>query len=191
MVEKITNNDMSKALNAKVAVVDFSATWCGPCQMLAPVLDEVSEELVGKINFFKVDVDECNSLAAAYGITNIPALLVLKDGEKQEISHGRIPRISHFDGPGRPRRHPAARLRLCHRGADRPGRHAFGGALVRESQRKAHRGGHARLAKPVGSGFWAHHPLPPRKRVQCALRRTAGAECQRRQSHDLRSSGAV
>ncbi|MEE1010281.1 MAG: thioredoxin [Agathobacter sp.] len=92
MVKKITESEFKDVTSNGIAVVDFSATWCGPCQMLAPVLDEVSEELVGKINFFKVDVDECNSLAAAYGITNIPALLVLKDGEKQEISVGFKPK---------------------------------------------------------------------------------------------------
>ena len=87
------DNFNEEVLNSsKTVLVDFYAVWCGPCQMLAPVLDEVSEELVGKINFFKVDVDECNILAAAYGITNIPALLVLKDGEKQEISVGFKPK---------------------------------------------------------------------------------------------------
>ena len=92
MVKKITESEFKDVTSNGIAVVDFSATWCGPCQMLAPVLDEVSEELVGMINFFNVDVDECNSLAAAYGITNIPALLVLKDGEKQEISVGFKPK---------------------------------------------------------------------------------------------------
>lgn len=80
MVKKITNNDMQEALEAKVALVDFSATWCGPCQMLAPVLDELSEEM-GEVSFFNVDVDENEELAGKYNIMNIPALVVLKQGE--------------------------------------------------------------------------------------------------------------
>ena len=64
--------------NQGVVVVDFFATWCGPCKMLAPVLEEVSEEYAGKVNFFNVDVDENPDLAMQYKIMNIPALVVLK-----------------------------------------------------------------------------------------------------------------
>jgi thioredoxin 1 len=73
------------------AVVDFSAVWCGPCKMLAPVLEEVSEEM-GEVNFYNVDVDENQNLAAEYGIMNIPAILVLKDGVKQDILVGFKPK---------------------------------------------------------------------------------------------------
>ena len=81
MVKNIQNNNMDEALQAKAAVVDFSAVWCGPCQMLAPVLEELSGDLDGKVAFYNADTDENTQLAIANGITNIPALLFLKDGK--------------------------------------------------------------------------------------------------------------
>ena len=92
MVKRITQSEFKSEVANGVAVVDFSAEWCGPCKMLAPVLEQVSQELDGKINFFNVDVDDNGDLAQEYGITNIPALLVLKDGEKQEIQVGFQPK---------------------------------------------------------------------------------------------------
>ncbi len=56
-------------------VVDFYATWCGPCKRLAPIMDELSETYKGKINFYKVDVDQNRELAAAFGISSIPQVL--------------------------------------------------------------------------------------------------------------------
>ncbi|WP_418291214.1 thioredoxin, partial [Massilicoli timonensis] len=64
-----------------VLVVDFFATWCGPCKMLSPVLEEVAEELAGKAAIVKVDVDESGELASSYGIMSVPTLIVFKDGE--------------------------------------------------------------------------------------------------------------
>lgn len=81
MVKKISNNDMSEALGSGLALVDFSATWCGPCKMLAPVLDGLSEEFAGKLDFFNADVDDNDELALKYGIQNIPALVIFKNGE--------------------------------------------------------------------------------------------------------------
>ena len=76
----------------KKVLVDFWATWCGPCKMLAPVLEEVSEEYAGKVNFFNVDVDENPDLAMQYKIMNIPALVVLKKGEKVDTQVGFAPK---------------------------------------------------------------------------------------------------
>lgn len=92
MVKKINENEFrNEAIKGNV-VVDFSATWCGPCKMIAPLLEDVSEELGDKINFYNVDVDENNALAVEYGITNIPALLVMKDGVKQDLLVGFRPK---------------------------------------------------------------------------------------------------
>ncbi len=69
MVRKINEQEfLCEAKAADAAVVDFNATWCGPCRMLAPVLEEVSEELKGQVSFYSVDVDECPSLAAEYRV---------------------------------------------------------------------------------------------------------------------------
>lgn len=65
MVKKIQNNNMDEALQAKAAVVDFSAVWCGPCQMLAPVLEELSGDLDGKVAFYNADTDENTRFAIA------------------------------------------------------------------------------------------------------------------------------
>lgn len=81
MVEKIRGNNLEKAENSKIALIDFSATWCGPCRMLEPVLEEVSEELKGQVDFFNCDVDQNPDLAQKFGIMNIPALFILKDGK--------------------------------------------------------------------------------------------------------------
>ncbi len=92
MVKKIVGNNMDEALKSKAAVVDFSAAWCGPCKMLAPVLDGIAEEYEGKVDFFNADTDENTALAQQYGITNIPALIFLKDGAPVAQNVGFVPK---------------------------------------------------------------------------------------------------
>ena len=62
-------------------LVDFWAEWCGPCKMIGPVLDELAEEYTGRVKIGKVDVDQQQTLAAEYGITAIPTLLVFRHGQ--------------------------------------------------------------------------------------------------------------
>ena len=89
MVTKINEQDFrTKVVNDEAAVVDFSATWCGPCRMLAPVLEGISEELAGKAAFYNVDVDENPSLAAGFAISSIPCILILKKGKVVDQSLG-------------------------------------------------------------------------------------------------------
>ena len=71
-----------------VTLVDFYASWCGPCKMLAPYIEEISEEYNGRINVCKVDVDQVESLAYKYNIRSIPALIIFKDGKVMDISVG-------------------------------------------------------------------------------------------------------
>jgi len=62
-------------------LVDFWATWCGPCRMVAPVVEELAEEYDGRVSFAKVDVDQNNQIASRYGIMSIPTLILFKDGK--------------------------------------------------------------------------------------------------------------
>ena len=76
-MEVITNVQFDEVISKGVVVIDFFANWCGPCKMLAPVLEEVAQELP-KVTFAKVDVDQDPSLAGRYGI---PHLILFKDGQ--------------------------------------------------------------------------------------------------------------
>ena len=71
----------------KTILIDFYATWCGPCKMLAPVLEEVAPEF-DDVEFVKVDVDECTDLAVRYGVSVIPTLFVIKDGKVTATTKG-------------------------------------------------------------------------------------------------------
>ncbi len=82
MEVKITNENFESLKNgAEPLVVDFWATWCGPCRMIAPVISELAEEFNGKITVGKCDVEENEDLAAEYGIRNIPTIMFFKDGQ--------------------------------------------------------------------------------------------------------------
>lgn len=72
----------------KLVIVDFWATWCGPCQMLAPVLEKIAEEKKDTVKICKVNVDEEQELAMEYGIMSIPTLVMFKNGEKVKTSVG-------------------------------------------------------------------------------------------------------
>ena len=83
MVEQIKTTEQFDTLlkdNSSV-VVDFFATWCGPCKMVGPVVEKVSEGMPN-VKFVKVDVDELGDIASRYGIMSIPAIFAFKDGEK-------------------------------------------------------------------------------------------------------------
>ncbi len=71
-----------EVLQSEVPVmVDFGAAWCGPCNMIAPYMDQLAEEYAGKAKVFKADIDECQGLAAKYRIMNVPTVLYFKNGE--------------------------------------------------------------------------------------------------------------
>ena len=86
-------NFNEEVLNSDIPVlVDFWATWCGPCMMLSPVIAELAEELEGKVKVGKVNVDEQNELAMQYRVASIPTLLLFKNGELVKTSVGFMPK---------------------------------------------------------------------------------------------------
>lgn len=87
---KLTNNNFEEeVLNSKIPViVDFFATWCGPCQELAPIIEEIAEENVGKIKVCKVNVDEEKELASQFRIMSIPTIIVFNEGKVINTAFG-------------------------------------------------------------------------------------------------------
>ena len=77
----LTPENFESTVNSGVSLVDFWAPWCGPCRMIAPVIEELAEEFEGKANICKVNTDEQQDLAVKYGIRSIPTIIFIKDGE--------------------------------------------------------------------------------------------------------------
>ena len=80
MVKQINGDEFKEVIKEGKTVVDLFATWCGPCKMLSPVLDEISEEIT-TTKFYKIDVDDNEDIAREYKVMSIPTVLVFKDGE--------------------------------------------------------------------------------------------------------------
>lgn len=93
LVNDYTDATTWKFNGARHAVIDFSATWCGPCKRLSPILDELAAEYAGEIDFYKVDVDKNKDLAQAYGVTSVPMVLFCPvDGSKPTVITGAYPK---------------------------------------------------------------------------------------------------
>lgn len=96
MSEVVTSADFqSKVLDAQGPVlVDFFATWCGPCKMLAPTVDEIAVEQAGKASVYKLDIDASTDIAQRYGVMSVPTLIVFENGEVKSQVVGVQPKQS-------------------------------------------------------------------------------------------------
>ncbi|MDX9801716.1 MAG: thioredoxin [Spirochaetia bacterium] len=94
-VDKIFDYENEKEWKFKgelPAIVDFYADWCGPCKMVAPVLDKLSKEYEGKLNIYKVNTEQEQEISAAFGVSSIPTILFIPKDEKPQMAAGALPK---------------------------------------------------------------------------------------------------
>jgi thioredoxin 1 len=93
---KVDNSNFQASVldSAEPVVVDFWAEWCGPCKMIGPSLDEISNEMAGKVKIAKLNIDENPELAAKFGVRSIPTLMMFKGGEVADIKVGAAPKTA-------------------------------------------------------------------------------------------------
>ena len=98
MAQIATNTNFDGLLESeKLVIVDFWATWCGPCRMLSPLLDEVEEEMADKILVVKVNIDDAEEIAMRYRIMSIPTLVFVKNGQMVDRTVGAMPKSMLVD----------------------------------------------------------------------------------------------
>lgn len=93
--QKIYNFDINKEWKFEgdlPCIIDFYADWCGPCKMIAPILDELSQEYQGKVNIYKIDTDKEQELSSVFGIRSIPSILFVPLNGKPQMAMGALPK---------------------------------------------------------------------------------------------------
>ena len=88
MVTELSGGNFDSVTASGAVLVDFWASWCGPCRMVAPIIESLAEEYDGRVSFCKVNVDDEGQLAARFGIESIPTVMIFKDGEVVERAVG-------------------------------------------------------------------------------------------------------
>ncbi len=88
----VDSSEFKNEIENGVTVVDFFATWCGPCKMLSPVLEGLSSDMQGKVNFIKVDIDQSLDLANEFQIASVPTMVIFKDNKKVQQIVGFLPK---------------------------------------------------------------------------------------------------
>jgi len=91
MVEELNSSNFAAKTKGK-AIVDFWAPWCGPCMMMAPVFEDLSKDYKGKLNLFKVNVDQNGDLSEKFNVMSIPCLLIMENGQEKDRIVGFMPK---------------------------------------------------------------------------------------------------
>ena len=92
-ITEVTNDNYEQLLSEQLPVlIDFWAPWCGPCRTLSPIVDEVADELAGKLKVVKCNVDDNQDIAMKYGVMSIPTLVLLKNGQEAHRTVGAMPK---------------------------------------------------------------------------------------------------
>lgn len=102
MAIEITKENFEQiVLNSdKPVLVDFWASWCGPCKMMSPVIDQLADELAGRVVVGKINVDEQQELAVQYGVMSIPTVVLFRGGKEDKRSVGFVPKAKLLAGMG-------------------------------------------------------------------------------------------
>jgi thioredoxin 1 len=98
MAIEVTSENFDQEVQGPVTVVDFWAPWCGPCKMMAPVMDRLEKQFAGQIKFVKFNVDNNQEIAERYKVMSIPSLVLFKDGQAKEKVTGVYPeaKLAHY-----------------------------------------------------------------------------------------------
>jgi thioredoxin 1 len=91
-MENLTSENFDSTVKEGVTIIDFWASWCGPCKMMGPVFEETSKDYEGKVKFAKLNVDEQQETAGKFGVMSIPTLIVFKDGKEVNRFMGFTPK---------------------------------------------------------------------------------------------------
>ena len=92
-----TNFDSEVIQNDTPVLVDFSATWCGPCKRLEPIVEELAGEFAGRLKVVKVDIDEARTTASQFGVMSVPTVVLFKSGEVQDTLVGLNPKAAFVE----------------------------------------------------------------------------------------------
>ena len=88
LIKKLSNEDFKASIAEGLVLVDFFAEWCPPCRMLVPILEEIAEEMHGKVKLCKIDIDHAQNVTSEFQVTSVPTLILFKNGKEVNRTEG-------------------------------------------------------------------------------------------------------